>query len=94
MGSITPLNFREGGLQGGEPWRRAVAGGGDRGGAVVGLDGGSELGEKGEGTKGVLSPTLARAGAQQGGLPTAMGGGGAEELQQWCCRARVEVSGG
>jgi len=26
-----------------------------------------ELGEKGEGTKGVLSPTLARAGAQRGG---------------------------
>ena len=67
MGSITPLNFREGGLQGGEPWRRAVAGGGGCGGVVAGLNGGPELGEKGEGTKGVLSPTLARAGVQRGG---------------------------
>ena len=39
-GSIPPLNFREGGPQGGDSWRRAAAGGGGHGGAAVGLAGG------------------------------------------------------
>ena len=54
-------------LVGAWPRRRAAAVDGDRGGATAELGGGPELGEKGKGGKGVLSPTLARAGAQRGG---------------------------
>ena len=43
-------------------WHTA-AGGGDRGGGTARLGGGPELGEKGKGTKRVLSLTLVRAGA-------------------------------
>ena len=43
-------------------WHTA-AGGGDRGGDAARLGGSPELGEKGKGTKRVLSPTLVRAGA-------------------------------
>ena len=45
-GSIPPLDFGEGGPQGGDSWRRAAAGGGGHGGAAVGLAGGQ--GEEGE----------------------------------------------
>ena len=41
-----PLDFGEGGPQGGNPWQRAAAGGGGHGGAAVGIDGGQ--GEEGE----------------------------------------------
>ena len=41
-----PLDFGEGGPQGGNPWRRAAAGSGGHGGAAVGIDGGQ--GEEGE----------------------------------------------
>ena len=40
-----------------------AAGSDDRGGGATRLGGGPELGEKGKGTKRVLSPTLVRAGA-------------------------------
>ena len=46
VGSTPPLDFREEGPQGGEPWWRAAVGGGGRGGATAGLDGGQ--GEKGD----------------------------------------------
>ena len=49
------------------PWRRAAAVDGDRDGSTAELGGGPELGKKGKGGKGVVSPTLARAGAQRGG---------------------------
>ena len=45
-GVDSPLDFGEGGPQGGNPWRRAAAGGGGHGGSAVGLDGGQ--GEEGE----------------------------------------------
>jgi len=45
-GSIPPLDFGEGGPQGGNPWRLAAVGGGGHGGTAVGLDGGQ--GEEGE----------------------------------------------
>ena len=45
-GVDSPLDFGEGGPQGGNPWRRAAAGGGGHGGAAVGIDGGQ--GEEGE----------------------------------------------
>ena len=45
-GSITPLNFGEGGPQGRDSWRQVAAGGGGHGGAAVGLAGGQ--GEEGE----------------------------------------------
>ena len=45
-GVDSPLDCREEGPQGGEPWRRAAAGGGGRGVAAAGLDGGQ--GEEGE----------------------------------------------
>ena len=46
QGVDSPLDFGEGGPQGGNPWRRVAAGGGGHGGAAVGLDGGQ--GEEGE----------------------------------------------
>ena len=45
-GSIPPLDFGEGGPQGGNPWRLAAVGGGGHGGTAVGLDSGQ--GEEGE----------------------------------------------
>jgi hypothetical protein len=66
-GVRSPLDFGGEGPQGGEPWRRVEDVSGRRGGGVVGPGGGRSYGEKGEGTKGVLSPTLAQAGAQRGG---------------------------
>ena len=39
-GSDPPLDFREGGPQGGVPWRRAAASSGDRGGGAARLGGG------------------------------------------------------
>ena len=45
-GSIPNLNLGKGGPQGRDSWRRRSAGGGDHGGAAVGLNGGQ--GEGGE----------------------------------------------
>ena len=46
QGVDSPLDFGEGGPQGGDSWRRAAARGSDHGGAAVGLAGGQ--GEEGE----------------------------------------------
>ena len=46
VGSTPPSISGKKAPQGGEPWRRASAGGGGRGGAAMGLDGGQ--GEEGE----------------------------------------------
>ena len=90
VGSIPPLDFREGGLQGGEPWRRAAAGGDGRSDAVAGLDGGPELGEKGKGTSGFLLRPLPRAEVTQGGGSAVVG----EARRLWRAVAALGARGG
>ena len=64
-----------------------VAGGGDRGGAIAELGGGSELGGKHEGALGIRFPRSPWAMAACGRLPTAAGG--APRLWWWRLRWRA-----
>ena len=66
-GPIPPFDLGTGGPQGMDSRLRRSVGGGDHGGAVVGVDGGQGWGQEGEGIVGVRFPPLPRAEVEQGG---------------------------